>query len=224
MISEASKREKIANAILGLTFAASAAQSPRDFIKTGHVEAPGTALMQRWGRLRGEAEKNLDSGRVIPKNKKMKTFKEFVEQAYLLEMRKEDKVKGKQKTPLYTTVSRPSIQPAPEGSNKKWQKTIQTSKVISRDAGLGRFNQGMGHKNVHGTTGGAGYGYKRHPHGGGGSGAETPGTSRGVKRTQTIQQRRERSSEEGRTPAQKVSDKRKKAAYKGYDYKKGFNQ
>lgn len=154
----------------------------------------------------------------------MKTFKEFLEEAYLSEMRKEDKVKGKQKTPLYATIKRQSIQPAPEGSGKKWEKTSQSDKVISGPAGTGRFRQGMGHKNVYGTTGGAGYGYKRHAHGGGGSGAEAPGTSRGVKRTQTIQQRRERSPEEGRTPAQKVSDKRKKAAYKGYDYKKGFNQ
>lgn len=33
---------------------------------------------------------------------KMKTFKEFLEEAYLIqEMRKEDKVKGKKKTPMY---------------------------------------------------------------------------------------------------------------------------
>ena len=64
LINEASKREKVANAILGLSFAASAMQSPSDFIKTGKIEAPGTALMQRWGKTRGEAERNLDSGRV----------------------------------------------------------------------------------------------------------------------------------------------------------------
>jgi hypothetical protein len=64
MISEASRREKIANAVLGATFALSAAQSPKDFVRTGHIESPGTALMQTWGRKRGEAERNLDSGRV----------------------------------------------------------------------------------------------------------------------------------------------------------------
>lgn len=53
MISEASKREKIANAVLGATFALSAAQSPKDFVRTGNIESPGTALMQTWGRRRG---------------------------------------------------------------------------------------------------------------------------------------------------------------------------
>jgi hypothetical protein len=83
MITEAKKREKIANALLGLTFAASAAQSPKDFVKTGHIEAPGTALMQRWGKTRGEAERNLDSARVSEpaRNRKKKTFKEFVEES-----------------------------------------------------------------------------------------------------------------------------------------------
>jgi hypothetical protein len=88
MLDEARKidREKVANAVLGLAFAAGAAQSPKDFVRTGHIEAPGTALMQRWGRVRGEAERNLDSGAVVPRNKKMKTFKEFVEEAYILEV------------------------------------------------------------------------------------------------------------------------------------------
>ena len=81
MIDEARKREKVANAVLGLALAASASQSPKDFVKTGHVEAPGTALMQRFGRVRGEAERNLDSGRVVAKNKKLKTFREFLEEA-----------------------------------------------------------------------------------------------------------------------------------------------
>ena len=90
MLDEARKidREKVANAVLGLAFAAGAAQSPKDFVRTGHIEAPGTALMQRWGRVRGEAERNLDSGAVVPRNKKMKTFKEFVEEAYLIEGRR----------------------------------------------------------------------------------------------------------------------------------------
>ena len=116
MLSEASKREKIANAVLGATFALGAAQSPKDFVKTGTIESPGVALMQRWGRVRGEAERNLNSARVSDpaRNKKMKTFKEFVVEAYLYEMRKEDKVAGKQKTPLYTT--RKTIIKSPEGN------------------------------------------------------------------------------------------------------------
>jgi hypothetical protein len=102
MISEANKREKIANAVLGATFALSAAQSPQDFVRTGKIESPGAALMQTWGKKRGEAERNLDSGRVShpARNKKMKTFREFLEEAYLSEMRKQNKVAGKQKTPL----------------------------------------------------------------------------------------------------------------------------
>lgn len=87
MLDEARKREKVANAFLLATLAASAAQSPKDFVKTGHIEAPGTALMQRWGRVRGEAERNLDHGRVVARNK---TFKEFVEEAYLPEQSREE--------------------------------------------------------------------------------------------------------------------------------------
>lgn len=162
----------------------------------------------------------------------MKTFKEFLEEAYLVEMRKEDKVKGKQKTPLYVERTRTRVEPGsvrktPEG---KWKvtpgKRVQvTDKSPNPEAQLGRFKQGrrMPGESSHwystegGTAGGPGFGYHPQPHGEG-------GRLRGVKRTQTIQQRRERSPEEGRTPAQKVSDKRKKAAYKGYNYKKGFNQ
>ena len=88
MLDEARKREKIANAVLAATMAASAAQSPKDFVRLGHIESPGTALMQRWGRVRGEAERNLDSGRVVARNKKLKTFKEFVEEAYIQEAQK----------------------------------------------------------------------------------------------------------------------------------------
>ena len=89
MLNEARKREKVANAFLAATMAASAAQSPKDFVRTGHIESPGTALMQMWGKKRGEAERNLDSGRVShpARNRKKKTFKEFVEEAYLTEAR-----------------------------------------------------------------------------------------------------------------------------------------
>ena len=66
MINEASKREKVANAILGLSFATSA------------VESPGVILMQKWANKRGEAERNLDSGRVTPssRNRKKKKIEE----------------------------------------------------------------------------------------------------------------------------------------------------
>lgn len=86
MLDEAKKREKAANALLGLAFAASAAQSPKDFVRTGHIESPGTALMQMWAKKRGEAERNLDSGRVShpARNRKKKTFKEFVEESLVI--------------------------------------------------------------------------------------------------------------------------------------------
>jgi len=132
MLSEASKREKIANAVLGATFALSAVQSPKDFVRTGNIESHGTALMQTWGRRRGEAERNLNSARVSDpaRNKKMKTFKEFVGEAYLYEMRKEDKVAGKQKTPLYKT--RKTITKSPEGN---WE--TKTYKRPSEEATFG---------------------------------------------------------------------------------------
>ena len=78
LINEASKREKVANAILGLSFATSALQSPSDFAKTGAVESPGVILMQKWANKRGEAERNLDSGRVTPssRNRKKKKIEE----------------------------------------------------------------------------------------------------------------------------------------------------
>ncbi len=83
LVSEASRKEKIANAVLGATFALSAAQSPKDFIRTGHIESPGAASMQRWARVRGEAERNLDSGRVSypARNRKKKPVSEPVSEA-----------------------------------------------------------------------------------------------------------------------------------------------
>ncbi len=134
MLSEASKREKIANAVLGATFALGAAQSPEAFIGSGKIESSGTALMQTWGRRRGEAERNLNSARVSDpaRNKKMKkTLKEFLGEAYLYEMRKEDKVAGKQKTPLYKT--RKTITKSPEGN---WE--TKTYKRPSEEATFGR--------------------------------------------------------------------------------------
>jgi hypothetical protein len=220
MLSEAKKREKVANAVLGLAFAAGAAQSPQDFVKTGKIESPGAALMQMYARKRGEAERNLDHGAVVPRNRKMKTFKEFVEEAHLIEMRKEDKVKGKGKTPLDVSKTYKTVDRAPEGSGKKWERRDITVKRRNPEAHIGRVIQGM-EKNYHLHGMGPSAGYVRHPHGGGGE-TGTAGISRGVKRTQTIQKRRERSSEEGRTPAQKVADKRAKAAYTGYDYKRQF--
>jgi hypothetical protein len=152
MISEASRREKIANAVLGATFALSAAQSPKDFVKTGNIESPGTALMQTWGRRRGEAERNLNSARVSDpaRNKKMKTFKEFVGEAYLSEMRKEDKVAGKQKTPLYNVKTNKKLEKTPEG---KWETKTTTYKRPSAEATFGRNQPLHAHGSRYGVSG-----------------------------------------------------------------------
>ena len=45
----------------------------------------------------------------------MKTFKEFLEEAYLVEMRKEDKVKGEKKTPLYISKTSGRVERNPQG-------------------------------------------------------------------------------------------------------------
>jgi hypothetical protein len=273
MISEASKREKIANAVLGATFALSAAQSPQDFVKTGKIESPGAALMQTWGRKRGEAERNLDSGRVshparnrkikemagdwwhpdpekdrklggpganqraredrpssksskpdysrslmpgetymqFAKRKEGKTFREFIEEAYLYEMRKEDKVAGRKKTPLILPVTSKHAR-KDESGNWKVEKLV--THRANPEAQMGRFKQGKGmpgdaghhhYSTEGGTGGGPGFGYRPQPHG-------TGGELRGVKKKD------QPTEYQGRTPAQKVADKRKKAAYKGYNY------
>ena len=152
MLSEAKKREKVANALLGLAFATSAAQSPKDFVRTGNIESPGTALMQTWGRKRGEAERNLDSGRVShpARNKKMKTFREFVGEAYLSEMRKEDKVAGKKKTPLYITKTSKKLEKSPEG---KWETKTTTTKRPSEGATFGRTKPLHAHGSRYGVSG-----------------------------------------------------------------------
>ena len=152
MLSEAKKREKVANALLGLAFATSAVQSPKDFVRTGNIESPGTALMQTWGRRRGEAERNLDSGRVShpARNKKMKTFKEFVGEAYLFEMRKEDKVAGKQKTPLYNVKTSKKLEKTPEGN---WEMKTTTHKRPSEAATFGRSRPLHAHGSRYGVSG-----------------------------------------------------------------------
>ena len=117
LINEASKREKVANAILGLSFATSALQSPSDFAKTGAVESPGVILMQEWANKRGEAERNLDSGRVTPssRNRKIKEDVNISKEALMMlmikKMMNEKKRKnyllnygyvGEEKTPAWT--------------------------------------------------------------------------------------------------------------------------
>ena len=108
--------------------------------------------MQTWGRKRDEAERNLDSGRVShpARNKKMKTFREFVGEAYLSEMRKEDKVAGKKKTPLYVTKTSKKLEKSPEG---KWETKTTTTKRPSEGATFGRSRPLHAHGSRYGVSG-----------------------------------------------------------------------
>jgi hypothetical protein len=87
MLSEGRKRDAAANAVLALSFAANAAQSPQSLVRSGHDAAPSLPLMGELMRKRKEANRNLDSARVSEpaRNRKKKTFKEFVEESYLIE-------------------------------------------------------------------------------------------------------------------------------------------
>lgn len=70
--------------ILGLSFAANVAQSPQALINSGKIEGPGVQLMSRMMKKRGEANRNLDSGRVShpARNRKKKEEKiEFKEES-----------------------------------------------------------------------------------------------------------------------------------------------
>jgi len=90
MISEGKRlriASKAADAVLAAAAAATMAQGPRDFVSFGAIQSPGVVRGQEEGRKRGEADRNLDSGRVShsARNKKMKTFREFLEVIYELE-------------------------------------------------------------------------------------------------------------------------------------------
>jgi hypothetical protein len=221
MISEAKTREKVANAVLGLAFAAGAAQSPKDFVKTGNIESPGVAIMQRTIGNPRKQRKNLDSGLVVPRNKKIKkTLKEFLEEAYLYEMRKEDKVAGKKKTPLTLPVT---TKHARKDESGNWKVEKLVTQRANPEAQMGRFKQGRGMPGdpVHhtystegGTSRGPGFGYVPQPHGEGGA-------LRGVKKVKG--EKTERAWND-RTPAKKIADKRAKKAYTGYDYRKGYGR
>ena len=86
MLSEGRKRDAAANAVLALSFAANAAQSPQSLVRSGHDAAPSLPLMGELMRKRKEANRNLDSARVSEpaRNRKKKTFKEFVEESIII--------------------------------------------------------------------------------------------------------------------------------------------
>ena len=91
MLSEGRKRDTAANALLSLSFAANPAQSPKDFVRSGHIESPGVVQMQRTFGDPRKKPKDLNREPVIRRGTKLKegkTFKEFVEEAYLIEARR----------------------------------------------------------------------------------------------------------------------------------------
>lgn len=148
----------------------------------------------------------------------MKSFNQFLGESHLLEMRKEDKVKGKKKTPLYKTVSKKYIAKDDKGHLKVHKSE---KKVIDSPASMGRFKQGMKDP----TALGPGIempGQVRHPHGGGGSGAKKEGILRGKKKVPGEKKPRDR-FKDGPTPAEKVKNRKHKIAtfnrrmYEGYD-------
>lgn len=78
----------------------------------------------------------------------------ILDEEYLYEMRKEDKVAGKKKTPLMVPGKRGTIQKTESGG---WKK--QTPMVGNPKVSMGRQRQGGGGWREL-------YGYQRHPHGG----------------------------------------------------------
>ena len=147
----------------------------------------------------------------------MKTFKGFLEEAYLVEMRKEDKVKGEKKTPLYLTPKSARVERQPEGSDTKWKLKKSEKPGLSPRAATGRMKQGMVDKKTQ-PYGTRMPGAARHAQGGGGSGAAAPGRLRGVgklekqKMEKTPQGERIRPFGAGPTPAQKVALRRAQKA------------
>lgn len=240
MLDEARKREKIANLALLASLGLTAVQSQKDFLRTGHIESPGANLMQRYGQKRREAERNLDHGavsqaarnikdsgsrnRTVKQSKK--SLKEFTQEVltnedFVMEMRKEDKVKGEKETPLYKSIYKKTINKNnPEG---KWKVQKHEKKALNTQAMLGRMKQGMvDPTNPYSRSTERILGTHRHLHGGGGSGAREVGLGRGVKKVPG--EKKERAWNAPPTPAQKVDGRRRRAkqATSGYT-RKGFS-
>jgi hypothetical protein len=144
----------------------------------------------------------------------MKTFREFLEEAYLVEMRKEDKVKGETKTPLHVTTTSGRVVKKPEGG---LEVKKSTRKSLSLRASTGRMKQGMIDRETQPYATRM-PGAARHAQGGGGSGAAAPGRLRGVgklekqKMEKTPEGERVRPFSAGPSPAQKVALRRAQQA------------
>ena len=69
----------------------------------------------------------------------MKTYGQFIQECTMvLEMRKEDKVRGKQKTPMYLSKTSGSVKKTPEG---KWKLEKIQHERPNPDAVIGRRRQ-----------------------------------------------------------------------------------
>lgn len=148
----------------------------------------------------------------------MKSFNQFLGESHLLEMRKEDKVKGKKRTPLYKTVVKKRIENDSEGKPKVKR---HEKKILDSPAHMGRFKQGMKDPTALGP-GIENPGAARHPHGGGGSGAKKEGILRGKKKVPGEKKPRN-VFKDGPTPAEKVKNRKhrrdwfNRRMYEGYD-------
>ena len=144
----------------------------------------------------------------------MKTFREFLEEAYLVEMRKEDKVKGETKTPLHVTTTSGRVVKKPEGG---LEVKKSTRKSLTPRAATGRMKQGMIDRETQPYATRM-PGAARHAQGGGGSGAAAPGRLRGVgklekqKMEKTPEGERVRPFSAGPSPVQKVALRRAQQA------------
>jgi hypothetical protein len=112
------------------------------------------------------------------------------------EMRKEDKVAGKKKTPIYISKTTKKVEPSPEGSGKKWSVNTKEYKTTNPVATFGRAKQGLpatpsDYRPNYNTTSGRGSFDKPNPHGAhrnvrgaarDGTTADVVGSKRGVKR------------------------------------------
>jgi hypothetical protein len=152
------------------------------------------------------------------RTKKMKTFKEFLEEAHLYEMRKEDKVKGKGKTPMYLSLTSKKLEKTPEGG---WKMKKTEYKRPNPDASIGRMRQGMT-ASPEDAPRNPGWGterttLRRQPHGSGGE-------QRGKKKVPGEKKERNWNTD-GPSPQQKVEWKKAARANKGRDllgYKRGY--
>jgi hypothetical protein len=110
---------------------------------------------------------------IAKEKNKLKT--EDIEMSNMIyEMRKEDKVKGKKKTPKEVEVSQRVSGRVQKGDDGKWKVTkpsTYTTKRMSNSVHLGKFKHGeigFGPSVQGGGHGGVGMGYRQHLHGVGG--------------------------------------------------------